>query len=99
MGLLMAPAERITSERARNLRPSKASIPIALSGSSGENKTRATWVFVKIWRLGGALTRREDDVVRLPRWLVEGETARPSGLPEFRSGFKGYYTRVSIDGA
>ncbi len=70
LGVLRAPAERITSARARNLTPPKVSIPIALSGSSGENSTRVTSKLVKICRLEGALRRREEDVVRTPRWAV-----------------------------
>lgn len=65
-GVLRAPAERITSARAKNLAPSNVSIPMAFNGSVGENSTRATFVLVSICRLEGALTRREEDVVRAP---------------------------------
>ena len=91
LGLLRDPAERIISARARNLTPSKVSIPMALSGSSVENSMRATFMLVRICRLGGALRRREEDVVRMPRWVVWGVRDRPSGLPELRSGFRGNY--------
>ena len=67
LGVLRAPAERITSLRARKWTPSRVSIPIALSGSSGENSTRATSVLVIISRLEGELCRRREDVVRAPR--------------------------------
>lgn len=90
LGVSRAPAERIISSRARNLTPSNASIPMALSGSSGENSTRATFVLVRICRLEGALRRRADDVVRAPRYAVLGGIERPSGLPELRSGLSGY---------
>lgn len=90
LGVLRAPAERITSARAKNFAPSNVSIPMALSGSASENSTRATFVLVRICRLEGALRRREEDVTRMPRWAVLGEMERPSGLPELRSGFKGY---------
>lgn len=95
-GVLRAPAERITSARARNLTPFNVSIPIALSGSSGENSTRATFTLVRMCRLEGALRRREEDVVRAPRWTVLGERERPSGFPELRSRFREYYVAGSI---
>ena len=66
LGVLRAPAERITSARAKYLTPSKVSIPTALSGSSTENNTRATLVSVRTCRLDGALERRQEDVVRAP---------------------------------
>lgn len=66
LGVLRAPAERITSARAKKLTPSSASIPMALSGSVGENSTRATSVLVSICRLEGALRRREEDDMRAP---------------------------------
>lgn len=95
LGVLRAPAERITSARAKNLTPSNVSIPIALSGSAGENSTRATFTLVRICKLEGALRRREEDVVRAPRWTVLGERERPSGFPELRSGFREYYIVVN----
>lgn len=67
LGVLRAPAESITSARAKILIPSRVSIPTALSGSSSENSTRATFVLVTISKLGGALRRSEEDVVRAPR--------------------------------
>ena len=67
LGVLRAPAESTTSARAKILTPSKVSIPTALSGSSSENSTRATFVLVITSRLGGASSRSEEDVVRAPR--------------------------------
>ena len=67
LGVLRAPADRITSARAKYLIPCRVSIPTALSGSSKEKSTRATFVLVRICRLDGALSRREEDVVRVPR--------------------------------
>lgn len=90
LGVSRAPAERMISPRAWNLTPSTVSIPMALSGSAGENSTRATLVLVRICRLEGALRRRDEDVVRAPRWVVLGGIERPSGFPELRSGFSGY---------
>ena len=67
LGELRAPAERITSARAKKFAPSTVSIPMALSGSVGENSTRATFVLVRICRFEGGLRRREEDDVRAPR--------------------------------
>ena len=67
LGVLRAPAERITSLRAKNWTPVKVSIPTALSGSSGEKSTRATSILVRICRLEGELCRRREDVARAPR--------------------------------
>ena len=72
------------------MNPSKVSIPTALSGSSTENNTRATFVSVKTCRLGSSLERREEDVVRTPLKAVLGNTERPRGLPELTSGLRGY---------
>ena len=98
LGVLRAPAERITSARARNLTLSSVSIPMALSGSAGENSTRATFTLVRILKLEGTLRRRAEDVIRAPWWAVLGERERPSGLPALRSGFREYWLACQLGG-